>query len=486
MRRGLLLVIDQGGRSTRALVYDGGGRFVAGAVATVREVRRGARVELDAAAIWQSVRQAIGEVRRRLAGRAEEVGAAALATQRSTVVCWDRRTGRALSPALSWQDCRAAARIDRLADQAPGVERLTGLRLSPHYGATKMRWCVDHLPAVARAARMGRLAVGPLASFLLYRLTRGESFLLDPANATRTLLYDAGGGDWHQDLLSLFWLDRDWLPRCVPTHYDFGVLHWGRWAIPIRLVSGDQSCALFGLGEPRRGDVYVNAGTGAFLQRPIERPPERSGGLLCSLVYSDAARKDWVLEGTVNGAASAFDWAARRLGVRQAYRRFPKWLAQVRDPPLFLNAVSGLGSPFWRADLESRFAGRGTPAEKMVAVAESVVFLIHANIELMDAAAGRSGRVVLSGGLARLDGLCRRMADLSGRPVYRPAEVEATARGAAFLLAGRPARWPETASGTWFEPRPDALLRRRYAAWREQLALALRENRGALRPTATM
>lgn len=410
-------------------------------------------------------------VRRDLGRDASRVASVALATQRATIVAWDRHTGRALTPAISWQDRRSAGWLSRLAPRAPEIEATTGLRLSPHYGANKMRWCLAHLPEVKRARRDGRLALGPLSSFLTFRLTREHAFVADPANAGRTLLFDAQRGDWSPRLLEAFGVDRSLLPACAATRGDHGTLAWGDRALPLRVVSGDQSCAIFAFGEPDPRVAYVNFGTGAFVQRVVAKVPRDRRGLLASVVFADGDRTVRVLEGTVNGGAAAVDLVADRLGIRHPHR-FLDALPDA-DGPRFLNAVSGLAAPFWRPDATSAFVGRGTPVEKLRAVAESIVFLVAVNLGRIDALAGRPASIVATGGLSRLDALCQGLSDVTGLPVTRPAEVEATALGAAFLLSGRAPR----PAGDVFEPGNDAVRAKRFRRWSRELARRLRDQR---------
>ena len=458
----LVLVLDQGGRSSRAFVFDGAGNVVASAREAVRGIRAGPRVELPADALVRSLERCLRRVRVALGGDASRVESAALATQRSTIVAWDRVTGRPLCPAISWQDRRSAAWLRRLEPRAREIERITGLRLSPHYGANKMRFCLARLPEVRRAFREERLAIGPLSSFLACRLTRERSFVVDPANAGRTLLLDAARGDWSPTLLDAFGIDRHVLPSSVPTRAAHGTIAWGGVDVPLRVVSGDQSCAIFAFGEPDPAVAYVNLGTGAFVQRAVPRIPRDRRGLLSSVVFSDGERTVRVLEGTVNGGAAAIDAVAARLGIRAPYARIGD--LPPDGGPFFLNAVSGLAAPWWRPDARSAFVGRGTAIERLRAVAESIAFLVAVNLERMDAIAGRAERIVVTGGLARLDAVCRGLADAAGRPVVRPAEVEATARGAAFLLTGRAA----PLAGDRFEP-SGAVRRSRFERWKREL-----------------
>ena len=465
----LYLCLDQGGHASRALVFDRRGALQASALreVEVREPRPG-WVEQDPEELVASLPAVIANVIASLGARAGQIVNAGIATQRASLVCWDRHTGEALAPVISWQDWRASAWLDPFSAHASEVHQRTGLRLSPHYGASKMRWCLDHLPAVAAARREGRLAMGPLASFLLFRLLEEKPFLADPANAARTLLWNLRALDWDPWLLELFGIPSETLPRCVPTRHAFGTLPANEHRLPLTIATGDQSAALFALGALSPDTVYVNIGTGAFIQRALQQPPDTSG-LLSSVVYRDADRAHYVLEGTVNGVGAALRWAEQEWGLKDVEAQLPAWLARGGDIPLFLNGVAGLGAPFWVADFPSRLVGDGEPWQKAVAVAESIVFLLQVNLEAMQKMAPAPKRMLVTGGLARLDGLGQRLADLSGLPVYRPAEHEATARGTAYLLAGFPENWPEEKPGEQFTPKPNLSLARRYKDWREEM-----------------
>ena len=191
-----VLALDQGGHASRALVFDAAGRVLAKAERRIATRHEGKlKVEHSAAAVLRSLQDAAAETLAALP-RGVEVQAAALATQRSSIACWDRDTGRPLSPVLSWQDRRAVRKVQTLAPHGTRVRRLTGLVLSPHYGATKLAWCLKHVPAVRRAARAGRLAAGPLASYLAAGLVERHPCIADPVNGLRTQLMELQTLDW--------------------------------------------------------------------------------------------------------------------------------------------------------------------------------------------------------------------------------------------------------------------------------------------------
>jgi glycerol kinase len=474
----LVLALDQGGHASRAVLFDVTGREVAEAHVPVDTRRVGTdRVEHDADELAATLVMAVQDVCESAVARDRDIVAAGLACQRSTVVCWDRSDGRALSPALSWQDRRDAGFLDRLRDRAAWIRERTGLVLSPHYGANKLRWCLETLPAVRAAEAAARLAAGPLASFLASRLLEEQPVCADPSNASRTLLFDPATRDWIPELLAAFGVPRGVLPEPVPTRHDYGTLRVGARSIPLTACTGDQAAAVFACGEPAPDQVWLNAGTGAFLQRASAADARAPDGLLKSVLFSDGSRVVYSVEATVNGAASALDWLQSRvaLDVGRAMQALP-----VRAParaPLFMNGVGGLGSPWWRPDFPIEFCGEGDELAQATAVIESVAFMVAVNLELIRAA-GPLGSVLMTGGLARNDYLCQAIADVAALPVERLALREGTARGAAFLAAGAAARWAASPLDRRFTPCASETLVARFRDWRGEMA-----RRGASGPS---
>ncbi len=428
-------------------------------------------VEHDAEEIIASVATALAELARLVP--VERWAAAGFAVQRSSLACWDAVDGRPLAPVISWQDRRNAAWLKGLARKAGEVHELTGLPLSPHYGASKLRWCLDHLPEVRAAAAQSRLRAGPLASYLLHRLLAERPFLADAANAARTLLWSPFERNWSDALLELFGIPRAILPRAVGTKARFGTLASNGGAVPVVVCNGDQSVVPFAAGMLDMRAAYVNLGTGAFVLRPSGNAL-RAVPLMTSVIRADEVNFDFVLEGSVNGAGAALSWFERHQGAAA-----DRMLALLDDAPLtddgapfFLNGVAGLGSPFWSPDFESRFIGDGSDLQQCRAVLESVAFLIKANLDEMDRHLDAPARLIASGGLAENRLLCRMLACLARVPVDRASDREATSRGLAFLVAGEPAGFRGPAIQR-LEPEPDQQLLARYLKWIELMRTAI-------------
>ncbi|MBD3609538.1 MAG: hypothetical protein HUJ30_03225 [Gammaproteobacteria bacterium] len=424
------LVLDQGGHASRAMVFNTLGEAIAESSQSIYTNRYDDCVELDADEVVSSLKLAMEDVAQQLGSEVEHIRSAALATQRSNMVCWRRSDGAALSPILSWQDRRAEEKLQGIDKQA--VHRKTGLFANAHYGASKMTWCLEHIPAVKQAEQQGDLYIGPMASFLASRLTGGTP-LADPSNASRTLLWNIHTQGWDNTLCHWFGIRRELLPECVASDHGFGDLQIKQYSVPLQLVIGDLSAAAFANGWPQSEVNYITLGTGAFIQRATERPISHPR-LLTAIQASVNETSYLSLEGTVNGAASAIEWLAQehQLDARDITENLTEWLDGQLPAPAFANAVSGLGSPVWCAHAHSRFEYEADLPQQASAIIESIIFLIWLNLLAMQEAITPAREIVISGGLANIDPLCQQLADLSTMKIQRSEETEATAKGAAI------------------------------------------------------
>lgn len=449
-----ILVIDQGTHATRALLFSPQGEILAHAEQTVALQRIDhERVEQDAEEILASVQHVLSHI-----GSIPQHTLCALTTQRSTTLAWDKTTGEALCQALSWQDRRAQNDLQQFSAHAARIKSIAGLPLSAHYGAGKLRWLLAHNNRVQTAAQKSNLCMGPLASFLLWRLLDDNKFCVDASNAHRMLLLDLHTGNWNDELLRIFQIEKKYLPQCLPLQQHYGFLQ--SYNLPIVMVCGDQTAAFHGLGPLPDGTAAVNIGTGAFVLAACEKVITDTP-LLCGIRAGG-----WLLEGTVNGAGSAIDWTQQQWPVANLFEQLPLWLNTETSPPVFINTVGGLGSPWWSSAIAPHFTDHQDqhplPA-RYVAIIESMVFLLQHNLHAMQKHLAIHS-LLISGGLSRLDGLCQKLANLTGCRVLRVEQFETTARGAAWLAAGQPADWfSQPASSRIFTPLADAGLQSRFA-----------------------
>ena len=466
------LGVDQGSHSSRAVLFDDSGAVVADAAQKVTLNRNSTgHVEHDAVQLLDSVTRVIRQVLSSLDGQQlKQVAACGIATQRSTVLAWDAHGG-ALSPALSWQDVRAEALLKKLKPHEREIRRLTGLPLTAYYSASKMNWLLSESDRVKQCAA-DELRISPLISYLLFHLLDNRPYEIDFSNAQRTQLFALDSLTWSEQLCNWFDVDSCLLPDCMPMCANYGQL--ADTHIPVTAVCGDQNAAMFGIGTLEPGVALVNIGSGAFVLRELDQF-SNSTSQLTGIAYSDMSKVSYMREATINGAANALDWAEQQWHVDDLLSRLPEWIERVNEPPVFINAVGGLGTPWMLGGIQPSFIGNGdySDAEKVVAVIESIVFMIQVNLELMNAEIPLN-KLRVSGGLSKQNGLCQKLSNLSGFEIERSNVTEATARGVAWLAAGRPENWSIAGSDggaefVRFVPQHEQTLHARYQIFKTEM-----------------
>ncbi|HET8946645.1 MAG TPA: FGGY family carbohydrate kinase [Candidatus Polarisedimenticolia bacterium] len=462
--------LDIGSSSAKAILVDGRGRAGRAARRTFPTRRDRGRVEHDAARVFAATLGALEDLAPSLPARAAiPLG---FASQRSTFLFWDRATGRPLTPAISWQDLRAAAlnRAARGRGARHGIDigLITGLRPSAHYAAPKISWALRRVPGLRRRVAAGQALWGTLTTYVVWRLTHGAVYAVDHANAQRTSLMDVATLSWEPRLFDLYGLepllDAPALPALTPTCLSSPIeFAAGGRRLALQAVTGDQQAALVGLRCRRRGDMAINYGSGAFVLRCIGTGPIRRPGLLTTLVSSrwmlppadgreGGMAATFALEGPVNAAAIALDWVAARMH-REVHTADLDRLCGPWDPAAprdlhFLPAISGLAAPHWDERAKPTFVGSLAAAglaERMRAAVEAIAQRCAEIALAAGAAAPDSGRggarapVRVSGGLTRCRYLLQAQADLLGRSVAVTETRDATGVGAALLAAPIPA-----------------------------------------------
>ncbi len=467
----LFLVVDQGGQSTRVAVFDATGKIIvqekspcATQIIDIDDHQQ--HIEQNPQEILNGIVDSLDKIQLQLAAQVSNIKAAGFSGQGSSLLCWNNKTGEPLSPVLSWQDTRGKVYLNDVKMTHQQVQQLTGLRFSPHYGASKIRWCLDHLPSVKAAQEDNQLAIGPIVSFILWHLA-GRKNVVDPGHAQRTLLWNIQSANWDSQLLNLFSIPHSVLPECYLHQGNFGQLILNHHLIDFRVCARDQGASLFANAMPDRSRVYINIGTGAFIQRVSQdkNPPE---GLLMSPLWITQNSKDnlYAWEATVNGAAAAIAFIEQESGLKIT----PEIIEQALSIPLgtedyFINTQGGLGAPFWRTDIESRFSGLQSPLQQVAVWLESILFLLMINLQKMNPDNGLT-RIQLSGGFSQSDKFCQLLADLTRLPVSVSENPEASLQGIAYLTANRPENWNCSISTQLFVPvASEGLLHKRFTSW---------------------
>jgi glycerol kinase len=393
-------------------------------------------VEHDAEDIAHSLEAALDEVLNHIP-HSTPIIAAGLACQRSTVVFWDQKTREVLARAPSWMDGRAATILSQYQAHSKRIYDRTGLYLTPFYSAPKIRWFIDHHSRVKKSAKSGRLAVGPVATYLISRWTRSEIYAIDPTLAQRMLLLNIRTQRWDPTLLNIFGLSHVILPELRPTLGDWGFIERGRRRIPLRVCIGDQQSAAFGLGANERGKAIINYGTGAFVLVNSGHSMSRIPGLLTTIGLKESGQTTYFQEGTVHSAATSFEWL-HQLGLMPNVKKIDEAFTRSKQRLMVLPALGGLGAPYWLSETRAAWHGLSadtSSADIVRATAEGLCFLISDIVERMRTSSLKFTSIRLAGGLSQANQMMKFQADVLAQPLVRYREIEATAIGAAFLAA---------------------------------------------------
>ncbi|MFG1679564.1 FGGY family carbohydrate kinase [Nonomuraea sp. NPDC049269] len=432
----LVLAIDQGTSSTKALLVDAGGRVVARGTAplTERQPRPG-WVEQSPDELWESVRLAVRAcVDPSEAGRIAGVG---ISNQRESLVLWERSTGRPAGPLISWQDQRTVAQCRELAATGAGdlVRSVSGMPLDPMFSALKARWLLDAYDPDRSRSLAGELCLGTVDSWLLSRF--GGDHVIEAGNASRTQLLDVRAGQWDEQLLELFGVPRQVLPRVVASDGDFPAVRGldpVPDGVPVLAVLGDSHAAMFAHAGWRPGVVKATYGTGSSVMA-IGDGGDAPG--LCRSIAWDLGGRVLAVEGNIRATGRAVSWLAELFGVTSE-----RLLAETGDDEPggvhLVPAFGGLGAPWWEPDATAVLTGltAGTRRGQLVAAAlESVAFQVEDVVAAVERATGQVRVLLADGGLTRSARLMRSQAEISGRVVVRSGEHDLSCLGAADAAA---------------------------------------------------
>ena len=448
---GKILSLDQGTTSSRALIFDEGLNLLAMEQLEFEQLYpQPGWVEHRPDDIVETSLACARQVIAKAGLTPGDIAAIGVTNQRETVVLWDRVTGKALHNAIVWQDRRTSAFCASLAEEGllPMIREKTGLLLDPYFSASKLKWMLDEVPGARAAAEAGALCFGTIDSWLIWHLTGGKVHKTDATNAARTMLFNITTGEWDEDLLKLFTIPAALLPEVMDCEADFGVTDatlFGA-AVPIRGVAGDQHAALIGQACFEPGQMKATYGTGCFALLNIgDRPVVSQSNLLTTLAYQLDGQRMYALEGSIFIAGAAVQWLRDEVGLIEEASVCDELADQsnLDDPVCLVPAFTGLGAPYWAADVRGALLNltRGTGRAEIVrATLESVGLQ---TLDLYQAMMKdwpdleKTKRVLrVDGGMSASSWTMQFIADMLDCPLDRPRITETTALGAAYL-AGR-------------------------------------------------
>ena len=462
----VILALDQGTTSSRAIIFDANGEVVA---FDQRELTphfpQPGWVEHDPAEIWHSQLATARGVLRNAGVTAADIAAIGITNQRETTILWDRATGVPAGNAIVWQDRRTAPMCETL--RSRGVEELvraqTGLVLDPYFSATKIAWLLDNVDGLRMRAEAGEIAFGTVDTWLIWNLTGGTRHVTDVTNASRTMLFDIHRLCWSDELLAAFNLPRAMLPEVLPCTADFGTTAVDHFGGPIGIagVAGDQQAALLGQSGFTAGLAKNTYGTGSFVVLNTGDHIVRSEqGLLSTIAFAfERGRATYALEGSIFVTGAAVQWLRDGLGIIERSSDVEQLAREVEDNGgvVFVPAFTGLGAPYWDPGARGTITGitRGTTRAHLARAAlEAMAYQTADVIDAMERDAGLTlSELRVDGGASANDLAMQFQADMLSVPVVRPACIETTALGAAYLAGLQSGFWPdvETVARQWRE-----------------------------------
>lgn len=440
-----ILAFDAGTTSQRCLLFDKMGKIVSVAQREITQYYpHPGWVEHDASEIWATQIGVAIEAMQRINVSAEEIAAIGITNQRETTIVWDKNTGEPVMHAIVWQCRRTAEYCDGL--KAQGVTEMirkkTGLELDAYFSASKIHWILENVPGAREKAERGDLLFGTVDCWLIWKLTQGNCHVTDVSNASRTMLFNIHTMTWDDDLLKLFDIPKAMLPTVCPSSSVYGETELAFFGVPIPIagVAGDQQAALFGQTCFSAGDVKNTYGTGCFmLMNTGDTPVLSQHGLVTTVAWKIGDKISYALEGSIFVAGAAVQWLRDELRVLDTAPQSEELATAVPDTNgcYVVPAFTGLGAPFWDPYARGTIVGltRGVNRNHLVrATLESMAYQSLDVLNAMQEDAGLDFTALrVDGGAARNNFLMQFQSDMMQRPVYRPASIETTARGAAFL-----------------------------------------------------
>jgi len=450
-----IMALDAGTTSNRCIIFDKEGNIIASAQKEFTQIYPSPGwVEHDPLEIWESVKSVMQEAQKSCGCTSADIAAIGITNQRETVVVWDKTTGKPVYNAIVWQCRRTSAYCDKL--KARGLSQLiqdkTGLVIDPYYSATKLRWILRKVPEAQTLLSEGNLVAGTIDTWLIWKLSGGKTFVTDVSNASRTMLYNIHELCWDKELMELLEVPEGILPEVKPSSCMYGCTDpeiTGS-AIPISGAAGDQQAALFGQACFSPGDAKNTYGTGSFMLMNTGKTPVVSkNGLLTTIAWMVDGEVKYALEGSVFVAGAVVQWLRDEMGLIKSSAQTEEYAQRVTDTHgcYVVPAFTGLGSPHWDQYARGTIVGltRGCNKYHIVRAAlDSIAYQVSDILNAMYEDSGiKLSSLKVDGGASANNYLMQTQADLINVPVQRPACVESTAIGAAYLAGLAVGYWKD-------------------------------------------
>jgi len=400
-------------------------------------------VEQDPNELWLATKEVLEKLLAEFSGLKEIVGLG-ITNQRETTIIWSKKDSRPIYPAIVWQDRRTdkfcAALKKR--DLANKIYLKTGLRLDPYFSATKINWILDNVANAKQKAKRGELLFGTVDSWIIYKLTGGKSHVTDVSNASRTMLFNIKNLSWDKDLLKLFQIPMEILPRVLPSvarGANFGMAEINSWRVPILAVCGDQTSALYGEGCFKFGDTKATYGTGGFVVANVgKKPLFKNKNLITTIAWQKDKEVIYALEGSIFQSGGALKWLRDNLKLFNDYEEANRLSYEAKDSGgvILIPSFVGLGAPYWNSKARAAIFGLSnftTKGHLINAAIEAAAFQVEDILDEMKKSGVVVKKIKADGGLTLNKHLLPFQADISNVIVSKAVSMEMTNRGVAAL-----------------------------------------------------
>ena len=440
-----ILALDQGTTSSRAILFDHSGNNKATTQKDFRQVfPQPGWVEHDPEDIWESQIQSALNIPKKINIDYKDIAAIGITNQRETTLVWDRETSKPIYNAIVWQDRRTSKYCDSLKQEGhlDKIKKKTGLIIDAYFSATKLKWILDNVEGAREKAKSGKLCFGTVDTWLVWKLTKGKTFVTDVSNASRTMLFNIKALQWDSELLELFDIPLNILPEVRESSEVYGLTDKSIFGIeiPIAGIAGDQQAALFGQLCTEKGMVKNTYGTGCFLLMNTGiRPVYSKNNLLTTIAWKINGKTNYALEGSVFVGGAVVQWIRDGLNLIKDAKEIEQLASEVDDNGgvYFVPALTGLGAPYWDSYARGTIIGitRGTTKSHIARSAiEGIAFQVYDIVKSMEADANAKGTELrVDGGATENNLLLQFQADIFKFNVVRPNFLETTALGAAYL-----------------------------------------------------
>ena len=440
-----VMALDAGTTSNRAILFNEKGQICSVAQKEFRQIfPKPGWVEHDANEIWSTQLGVCVEAMTKISATAEDIASIGITNQRETVVVWDKRTGEPIHNAIVWQCRRTSEYCDELVSRGltDKFRQKTGLIIDAYFSATKLRWILENVPGARERAEAGELLFGTIETWLIWKLTKGTVHVTDYSNASRTMLFNINTLTWDDEILQELNIPKCMLPTPLPNSYIYGLTDDSFFGaqIPIGGAAGDQQAALFGQTCFNKGDAKNTYGTGCFLlMNTGEQPIFSKNGLVTTIAWGIDGKVNYALEGSIFVAGAAIQWLRDEMRLIDSAADSEYMATKVKDTNgcYVVPAFTGLGAPHWDQYARGAIVGltRGVNKYHIIrATLESIAFSADEVIKSMESDSGiKLTSLKVDGGASANNFLMQVQSDIAGSPVKRPACVETTAMGAAYL-----------------------------------------------------